>query len=397
MNILFIAQYYPKQLLPTFLKQTKVGLDFAAHNLHCALLQGFKENEQEVDILNAPHLGSFPPYFKTPFISSFQSEEERIKSISFLNVSYLKRWDIKRQIRREMLRWCEQTEGEKIIFFYNFTALTVLPELKRKYKDVKACVLVTDLPEYMAADNSLLTRLNKKITSAFASVDNSYFGCVDGYVLLAPAMRERLPMNGKPWIQVEGIYNPEDDKESVEKIKEKVILYTGNLGRRYGILQLLKAFHQIKKDNYRLCICGTGDGLEDVKHYETIDSRISYLGTFPRKEIIKMQKQATLLINPRRSTDAYTIYSFPSKTMEYMASGTPTLMSHLKSIPKEYDEYLFYFNDESIDGFCKQMIEVCEKSSEELEQFGRKASQFIMKYKTPKPQVEKIISFMNSL
>lgn len=397
MHILFIAQYYPEQLLPTFVKQTKAGLDFAAHNLHRALLQGFRENNQEVDILNAPHLGSFPPYYKTPFVPSYKSEEERIHSFSYLNVSYVKRWDIKRRMRREMLRWCERTEGEKVIFFYNFTVLTVLPELKRKYKDVKACLLVTDLPEYMAADNSLLTRLNKKISSVFGSSDKSHFDLVDGYVLLAPAMRERLPMEGKPWIQVEGIYNPEDDKMSVEKIKEKVVLYTGNLGKRYGLVELLEAFHRIEKKDYRLWICGTGDGLEEVKRYEAMDSRVSYLGTLPRAEVIKLQKQATLLINPRHSADAYTIYSFPSKTMEYIASGTPTLMSHLKSIPQEYDAHLFYFDDESVDGFSKRIVEVCEKPATELAEFGNKASRFIMQYKTPQPQVEKIISFMKSL
>lgn len=397
MHILFIAQYYPEQLLSTFVKQTKAGLDFAAHNLHRALLQGFRENGQEVDILNAPHLGSFPPYYKTPFIPSYISQDEHIHSFSYLNVSYVKRWDIKRKMRREMLRWCERTEGEKMIFFYNFTALTVLPELKRKFKDVKACLLVTDLPEYMAADNSLLTRLNKKIVSAFGSNDKSHFDYIDGYVLLAPAMRERLPMEGKPWIQVEGIYNPEDDKVLVEKTAEKVVLYTGNLGRRYGLPELLEAFHRIENNEYRLWICGTGDGLDDVKRYEALDSRVSYLGTFPRAEVIKLQKKATLLINPRHSTDAYTIYSFPSKTMEYMASGTPTLMSRLKSIPQEYDEHLYYFEDESIDGFSQRIVEICEKSSDELKDYGARASQFIMQYKTPQPQVEKILSFMKTL
>ena len=397
MNILFIAQYYPEQLLPTFLKQTKVGLDFAAHNLHRALLQGFCENNQKVDILNAPHVGSFPPYYKTPFVPSYKSGVEHIHSLSYFNISYLKRWDIKRRMRHEMLRWCEETEGEKIIFFYNFLALTVLPELKSKFKDVKACLLVTDLPEYMAADDYLLTRVNEKISSIFSSDDKTQFDFVDGYVLLAPAMRERLPMAEKPWIQMEGIYNPEDDTEPVIKLKEKIILYTGNLGKRYGIVEMLEAFHRIQNSEYRLWICGTGDGLENVKQYEKKDSRINYLGTFPRSEIIKLQKQATLLINPRHSEDAYTIYSFPSKTMEYMASGTPTLMSHLKSIPKEYDSYLFYFDDESIDGFSKRMVEVCEKPSAELAEFGARASQFIMQFKTPRPQVEKIVSFMHTL
>ena len=397
MNILFIAQYYPEQLLPTFMKQTKAGLDFAAHNLHRALFQGFRENGQDIEIINAPHLGSFPPYYKTPLVPSYKSEEKHINSFSYINISYIKRWDIKRNIRREMFKWCEKTEGKKIIFFYNFTGLTILPELKKKYKNVKACLLVTDLPEYMDANNYLLTRLNRKISNIFSSKDNKHFNHIDGYILLAPAMRERLPMENKPWIQIEGIYNPEDDKACVEKAEEKIVLYTGNLGKRYGILELLEAFHRINKNNYRLWICGTGDGLEDVKKYEDMDPRISYLGTLPRTEVIKLQKKVTILINPRHSTDEYTIYSFPSKTMEYLASGTPTLMSHLKSIPQEYDNHIFYFEDESIEGFSNRIVEICEKPSKELAEFGSKASLFIRQNKTPEPQVKKIISFLKNI
>ncbi len=397
MHILFIAQYYPEQLLPTFVKQTKAGLDFAAHNLHRALLQGFRENGQEVDILNAPHLGSFPPYYKTPFIPSYISQDEHIHSFSYLNVSYVKRWDIKRQMRREMLRWCERTEGEKMIFFYNFTALTVLPELKRKFKDVKACLLVTDLPEYMAADNSLLTRLNKKISSAFGSSDKSHFDYIDGYVLLAPAMRERLPMEGKPWIQVEGIYNPEENDVEVPKDKEKIILYTGNIGRRYGIIDLLDAFDKIKSPEYRLWIRGNGETYDEIQRRIEKDKRIVYFDKMSKRELMELQKRATILINPVHSYEEFTRFFFPSKSLEYLASKTPTLMTPLACLPEEYKSYVYFFEDETIDGMAQRIMEICEKPAIELAEFGNRASLFIMQYKTPQPQVEKILSFMKTL
>lgn len=397
MNILFIAQYYPEQLLPTFMKQTKVGLDFAAHNLHRALLQGFRENAQKVDILNAPHLGSFPPYYKTPFVPSYKSEEEHINSFSYLNVSYVKRWDIKRQMRREMLRWCERTKGEKVIFFYNFTALTVLPELKRKFKDVKVCLLVTDLPEYMAVDNSFLTQLNRNISNAFASKDKSYFDYIDGYVLLAPRMRERLPMLNKPWIQIEGIYNPDDGDLQVEKEKEKVILYTGNLGKRYGLLDLLDAFDLIKDPNYRLWIRGNGETFDEIQNRIARDNRIVYFDKMSKRELVLLQKRATILINPVHSYEEFSNYFFPSKTLEYMASATPTLMAPLNCMPKDYEQHLYYFNDESIEGIAQRIVEICEKPEVELKEKGERASVFIHQYKTPQPQVEKILLFMKTL
>lgn len=397
MNILFIAKYYPDALLPEFSKQTKVGLDYAAHNLHQALFQGFKENGQKISILNAPILGSFPPFYKKPFVPGYSSGVDDVKSLSFCNVSYIKRWDINRKMEKEALKWCKQTEGEKVLFFYNFTALPILFKVKKKYPDVKACLLVTDLPEYMTTNNSLLTRLNKKVSSLFFKENEDVYNLVDGYVLLAPDMRERLLVGDKPWLHMEGIYNPEEDDVKAVKSEEKVILYTGNICKRYGILNLLDAFDKIKSPNYRLWIRGNGDTLDEIKRRMAVDNRIVYFDRMSKNELMKLQKQATLLVNPVRSSEEFTRFFFPSKTLEYLASGTPTLMAPLKCMPNEYEQHLFYFNDESVEGMANRIVEICEKSGDELKEFGKKSSEFIQTFKTPQPQVEKIISFLSEL
>ena len=397
MNILFIAKYYPDVLFPEFAKHTKVGLDHAANNLHKALFQGFKENNQKISILNAPILGSFPPYYKTPFISGYSSKEEGIKSLSFLNISYIKRWDINRKMEKEALKWCKNTQGKKVLFFYNFTALPILFKVKKRYPDVKACLLVTDLPEYMTTDNSLLTRINKKVSSLFFKENDNVYNLVDGYVLLASDMKERLLVGDKPWLHMEGIYNPEADDVNVTKAEEKVILYTGNICGRYGIFNLLNAFERIKNPNYRLWIRGNGDTLDEIKRRMEQDSRIVYFDRMSKSELMKLQKRATVLVNPVLTSQDFTRFFFPSKTLEYLASGTPTLMAPLKCMPEEYKQYLYYFNDESTDGIARRIVEICEKPADELRKFGEKASEFIHKRKTPQPQVEKILSFLNCI
>ena len=103
------------------------------------------------------------------------------------------------------------------------------------------------------------------------------------------------------------------------------------------------------------------------------------------------------MVNPVKSSEEFTRFFFPSKTLEYLASGTPTLMAHLKCMPNDYKQYLYYFDNESAEGMAKRIVEICEKPSDELKNFGKSASNFINKYKTPKPQVEKIISFLKQL
>ena len=204
-------------------------------------------------------------------------------------------------------------------------------------------------------------------------------------------------MEDKPWMLLEGIYNPEEDTDMPEKDPHKVVFYSGDLGRRYGIIDLLKAFNDINDSNYRLWICGNGDGKEDVIYYSGLDKRIKYLGILPRKEVLLLQKSATLLVNPRHSNEEYTRFSFPSKTMEYMASGTPTLMAHLSCMPKDYDNHLFYLVDESVDGLRKEICRICELSGEMLLQKGNAARSFILNQKMPKQQVSRIINFLCQL
>ena len=396
-KLLFISQTYPSQILPDLEKHSKVILDYAGHNLGSAIINGLRVNSANMYVVNTPHVGSFPPYYSRPFVPSYK--DNNMESIGYLNVSYLKRISIARQQEKLTLDWCKRTVGEKVIFLYNFEALSFIRKVKKKHPEVKVALLVTDLIEYQSTGLTPLKRINKYVEKIIGGGTDIYDNLkyVDGFVLLAPMMTENLKVGNRPWIQVEGIYNNDNNLPKTEKNPKKVLLYTGNLGKRYGICELLEAFTRIKGEEYELQICGGGDGLDVIKEYEAKDPRIKYLGIIPRSEAQKLQQAATVLVNPRNSSDAYTMYSFPSKTMEYLASGTPVIMSHLKSIPKEYDEHIFYVEDESIDGWLRKIQEVCNMDKEELKAFGNKAKTFIMTTKTPEFQVNRILDFIVNL
>ena len=45
-------------------------------------------------------------------------------------------------------------------------------------------------------------------------------------------------------------------------------------------------------------------------------------------------------MNPRSADAEYTKYSFPSKTIEYLATGVPVVMNRLPGIPEEYEYFV---------------------------------------------------------
>ena len=124
---------------------------------------------------------------------------------------------------------------------------------------------------------------------------------------------------------------------------------------------------------------------------------MKYLGQLRRDEVLKLQKGATLLVNPRTPEGEYTKYSFPSKTMEYMASGVPVLMYRLPGIPEEYFKHCYVVEELGENALTKALERVLSKSTEELTEVGLSARSFILKHKNPIAQMGKVVDFIKTL
>lgn len=388
---------YPDVLIRHFEEDSKGTLDYAAHNLSRAIYNGLKENGQKVRLINVPNIGSYPILYNKPIIKGTLIEDG--ESISFCNIPVVKHRNICRKIYQKLKE--ELTilpKGESVVFLmYNSKSLPIVKSLKNICPNLKTCMVVTDLPEYMVKPNSKLYDISKKIVPIEKRSESIDVSSVDGFVLLAPKMSEKLNVLDKPWIQMEGIFETGIEIKEVSKESGKIILYTGNLSERYGIINLLNAFDGIKGNDFKLWFRGSGDCKEEILKQAEKDNRISLLPPLSREELLELQKKATVLINPVSPSESFTNYFFPSKTLEYLASGTPVVMYHLSCIPKEYDDFIFYLEDDSVEGLKNKIVEVCSKPQEELDTFGKKASDFIYKYKTPKPQMAKVIDFINSI
>jgi len=149
----------------------------------------------------------------------------------------------------------------------------------------------------------------------------------------------------------------------------------------------------------RLHIYGSGEMEKEIEEFVKKDGRVFYFGVVPNHEIIDRQIKATILVNPRSSKEEFTLYSFPSKNLEYMVSGTPLITTQLPGIGEEYLNYVYVFEDESIDGISRKLKEILSKSDEDLERFGNRAREFVLKEKNNKIQAERFLKFLadNSL
>ena len=390
MNLLFIGSLYSE----SFKKELR-GYGFptgsAGQTFEAALVNGLDKcsNVKVISEYFIPFYPKYPTLFVSKDTYSHFSGDNTDIGISFINLPILKKLtqfhSYKRCIR-------DKKKGIDAIIVYEVTSRQLLATVLAA-KEVKKIVIVPDLPEFMSSNRNLFYLFAKRIDKLLINYALRHF---DGYVLLSPFMQERIVLRNKPWMVLEGLFDTDEMVGNQIKDNKKVLFYSGKIERWFGIHDLLEAFTRINGEEYRLWLCGPGD-INMVSSYSTKDPRIQYLGCLSHKKVLELQKQATILVNPRHSTDEYTFYSFPSKTMEYMASGTPTLMCKLPSLPEDYYSYLYFFDNESISGMSSRIKECLDKSEEELHEFGARAALYVTMNKSAEAQARRLVDFVKGL
>lgn len=258
-----------------------------------------------------------------------------------------------------------------------------------RIRHIKLIGIVTDLPEMLSGEPS----------SKFVKVCKKIIASCDGYLLLTEEMNEVVNPNGKPYIVIEGQVDPDlkIDDNPVNKYSKKVSLYSGSLNRIHGIPYLVDGFLKAKIPDAELHIYGNGDYEEELVAITKKHSSIKYFGVKLNDEVVKAQRKATLLINPRPTNQEFVKYSFPSKNMEYLASGTAMLTTRLPGMPKEYYPYVYILDDETATGMSEMLTEILNQDKDTLIQKGNDARNFVLEHKNGKVQAQKIIGLARIL
>lgn len=403
MHITLLFGIFPPDRYDYFVEASKGNTQYAADALQKSIITGLAFAREPVSIINLPYIGSFPLRYSKLIIKSFKFEYEiagkilKGNNIGFLNLMGYKFWSRYIQAKKALFHHQKLISDDEVIVIYAVGTpfLKATADFKKRFPKTKIILVVPDLPEFMSSNKNLIRRVVEKFNILIL---NNLYKSVDGFVLLTKHMVDRLPVANKPWTVVEGIFNPTDLIDNNEyKSTHRYILYTGTLEYRYGIMNLVKAFADIKLDNIQLIICGDGDAKGEILDYAKKDSRIIYKGLIKRNEALKLQQGATLLVNPRTPEGEFTKYSFPSKTMEYLGSGVPTLLYRLPGIPDEYYDYCFNLSDLSISALSAELYKIMNMDAAELQSIGQRAKQFILEQKNPQVQTKKILDLIHSI
>ena len=257
-----------------------------------------------------------------------------------------------------------------------------------KLYSIKTIAIVTDLPQFLGnGGKSIISRVVIWLMRKY-----------DGYVFLTEAMNGLVNKKHKPYIIMEGLC---EEKTIVPRhlMNKDVIVcsYMGSLARDTGIELLVEAFQKIDEKRSKLVIYGGGEIEDYVKEKARQYCNIEYGGLVSNEKATLLQLESDLLINPRPVSIGYAAYSFPSKIMEYMSSGTPVLTTRLSGMPEEYFQYVYTIEDDSVEGIHNALLQVLSLSNEERMEKGRAAQQFVVQNKNNTVQGQRILKLYNQL
>lgn len=294
-------------------------------------------------------------------------------------------------------KWCKRSAkipGSTVIVDGLLLPIAIPARITAKIFGIKVAAVVTDIPTlstYMKRGNK--KDIKTRIIQMYEKIADKDLKKYDYYFPLTESINKRVNKNQKPYLIIEGVADYKDIAFCGHH--KKYIMYAGGLYEKYGVKNLVTAFAKLNFKDLELWLFGGGDYVEELKKICKQSPNIKYFGYRSPDEIVSIEKEALLLVNPRPVREEFSQYSFPSKTMEYILSGTAVVSTKLPGIPEEYFDYLYSFESDTVEGIYDTLHSILKKPQKELLERGKRGRQFILDYKSNKVVANKIVDFIN--
>ncbi len=388
MNVLYISSTCSRKKYADYVEKAAQRISQQAQKYNLLLAEGFVASGANVNLISSRPINSSLTKQRW-----FKFEREKVNGIDYKYVAFINR-PVLRSVCvflgvyfQVLLSKTKKKNTVVICDALNIAAsfAAVLASSLRGYTTVG---IVTDVPCHLSNMENIQN--DQKINLAIMRMFKKY-------LLLTERMTDIVNPKNRPYIVMEGhadLSMSNVDNTLDRKNEKRVCLYAGSLKKIYGIENLVEGFISANISNAELHIYGGGDYEAELKDLSDKNERIKFFGIVPNDIVVKRELEATLLINPRPTGEDYTKYSFPSKNMEYMASGTPVLTTKLPGMPDDHIPYVFLIEDETVEGIKDALCNVFSKTDEELHLFGAEAKKYILREKNNCAQAKKVLQFI---
>lgn len=390
MSVVFLGGFFLPDRAKSIEADSKIFVQYAADALQRNLVTGLAASISDLKVVNLPFIGSFPQAYRSFFYRG--SGKRQFGSVpvyepNFINARFLR---IPSRFWKSLFGIMKAGRADYIVIYSAYLPFIAAAIAFKAFRPgLRITLILPDLIEYMGSGGG---RWRRTIVSIETTIFSKMLKQIDGFVLLTGAMAERLGISSDRCLVLEGMIDQERIVAPITLApdEKRDITYTGTLDRRYGIVDLIEAFAMLEEPRIELKICGAGDAENEVRDAARRDPRIVFAGRVGPEEALRIQRDAFVLVNPRRPEGEFTKYSFPSKTLEYMATGRPVVMHRLPGIPDEYLPHIICPHTPDARGLAGSLREVLRMGHDAAQAAGVAAQTFVLENKTSELQCKKL-------
>jgi glycosyltransferase involved in cell wall biosynthesis len=177
------------------------------------------------------------------------------------------------------------------------------------------------------------------------------------YISLNDALLKVYGVAQRPACFVPGLV---ETPEGASRHPRPYFFFSGALYARYGIGEMIRGFLNLNLKDVDLMIAGHGPEASFVETMAHQHRNIKFLGLLSPKEVSKFQAGAFANVNPRPLDAALDAVSIPSKVLDYLSTGVPTITTEHPFIKATFGETCTWIEEASVLGIqvaMKRFIE----------------------------------------
>lgn len=382
MNIIYLGAFPPAFLV----ERTRGKID-SFYRSSEAIIRGLRSIDGvKLKVITSPDIVRFP---KGPFFIKHETNiNEDVTVVSMLNLPFIKQWWTIFSMTLESYRYIRKSDDPVVVIipyivFRHVFTLRLLHFLF-PHKTIQACI-VPDIFFPKSWRARLFNNFAEKMTTKF-----------DCFVFYTEKMAEKLRIASDRYVVIEGFRTISNRVPTTRN--DFRVVYAGSLNLNYGIDRLIEATKLIDDSDIFFHFYGSGDAENQLLEMSKKDPRIHFHGCVSKAKATDGIYLASVLINPRNANDGeYTAYSFPSKDIEYLATGIPTLLCKLPGMPCEYFGHFIDIKEGTPYQIAASIKYVKNLNQTEREAIGNDSRNFILDRMNLFQQAKKIISLFESV
>lgn len=293
-----------------------------------------------------------------------QADKKKVGNITwnYLQIPHFKlpKYAATKKQSIELLNHMDLKDAIVITDTINPVVSNVANKVRKKFK-IPVIGICTDSP-------SNISGTPKAFSTAIFKMASNY----DGYLALTSGLNNAFNVNARPSYIFEGIV--EDNlPQPIENSFGKYIFFGGALMERYGIYNLIEAFKKVDDKDLRLLICGHHADIDKLNSAIESDSRIINLGIISNRKVLQLEMNSIANINPRPFSEDLDRFSIPSKTIEYLSTGNPTISVKNTKLKKTLGNNIIWSKTGDAPDLYDAMMKAINLSEEERKDFGTNA------------------------